>query len=41
MGRQAIAVGVLQAVVTTALVDVALVALHLARPDVLIRCPLR
>lgn len=35
MGRQAIAVGVLQAVVTTALVDVALVALHLARPDVI------
>ena len=28
MGRQAIAVGVLQAVVTTALVDAALVALH-------------
>ena len=40
MGRQAIAVGVLQAVVTTALVDVALVALHLARPDVIlaVRC---
>ncbi len=35
MGRQAIAVGVLQAVVTTALVDVAMVALHLARPDVI------
>jgi len=35
MGRQAIAVGVLQAVVTTALVDAALVALHLLRPDVI------
>ena len=35
MGRQAITVGILQAVVTTALVDVALVALHLIRPDII------
>ena len=35
MGKQAIAVGILQAVITTALVDVALVALHLLRPDVI------
>ena len=32
---QAITVGILQAVVTTALVDVALVALHLIRPDII------
>jgi len=35
MGKQAIAVGILQAVITTALVDVALVVLHLLRPDVI------
>ncbi|MGN0983478.1 MAG: cation:proton antiporter [Gemmiger sp.] len=35
MGRQAITVGVLQAVVTTALVDMALVALHFARPELI------
>ena len=35
MGRQAITVGILQAVVTTALVDLALVVLHLLRPDVI------
>lgn len=33
MGRQAITVGILQAVITTALVDVALVALHFINPD--------
>ena len=35
MGRQAITVGILQAVVTTALVDLALVVLHLLRPDII------
>ncbi len=35
MGRQAIAVGILQAVAATALVDVALLTLHLIRPDVI------
>ena len=35
MGRQAITVGILQAVVTTALVDVVLILLHLAFPSVL------
>ena len=35
MGRQAITVGVLQAVVTTALVDVVLILLHLAFPTAL------
>ena len=35
MGRQAITVGILQAVVTTALVDLALDVLHLLRPDVI------
>lgn len=35
MGRQAITVGILQAVTATALVDLALVLLHLARPDVI------
>ena len=35
MGRQAITVGILQAVVTTALADVALVVLHLIRPDII------
>ena len=33
MGKQAITVGILQAVITTALVDVALVALHFINPD--------
>ena len=33
MGRQAVTVGILQAVVTTVVVDVALIALHFARPD--------
>ena len=35
MGKQAITVGILQAVVTTLLVDVALVVLHLLRPDII------
>ncbi len=35
MGRQAITVGVLQAIFTTALVDCVLVALHFIRPDVI------
>ncbi len=35
MGRQAITVGILQAVFTTFLVDVALIALHFIRPDVI------
>ena len=35
MGRQAVTVGIAQAVITTALVDIALVALHFARPDVI------
>ena len=35
MGKQAITVGILQAVVTTLLVDAALVVLHLLRPDVI------
>ena len=35
MGKQAITVGILQAVITTALVDVALIALHLVNPDLL------
>ena len=35
MGRQAITVGILQAIITTVLVDIALVALHFARPDVI------
>ncbi|MCQ2452322.1 MAG: cation:proton antiporter [Oscillospiraceae bacterium] len=33
MGRQAIVVGILQAVVTTLLVDIALIALHFIMPD--------
>ena len=33
MGKQAITVGILQAVITTALVDAALVALHFINPD--------
>lgn len=35
MGRQAIVVGILQAVLTTVLVDVALVSLHLIKPDLI------
>ena len=35
MGRQAITVGILQAVMTTALVDAALVILHFIRPDII------
>lgn len=35
MGKQAITVGILQAVVTTGLADVALVILHLLRPDII------
>lgn len=35
MGKQAITVGILQAVVTTLVVDVALVVLHLLRPDII------
>lgn len=35
MGKQAIVIGILQAVFTTILVDVGLIALHLLRPDVL------
>ncbi len=35
MGRQAIVVGILQAVLTTVLVDAALVTLHLIKPDLI------
>ena len=35
MGKQVITVGILQAVVTTAMVDIVLVILHLIRPDVI------
>ena len=35
MGKQAIVIGILQAVITTALVDVALIALHMLRPDLI------
>ena len=35
MGRQAITVGILQAVITTVIVDIALIGLHFAFPDVL------
>ena len=35
MGRQAIVVGILQAVITTVMVDAALIALHIFRPDVI------
>ncbi len=35
MGRQAITVGILQAVGTTLLVDIALIMLHLLRPDII------
>ena len=35
MGKQAVTVGIAQAVITTALVDAALIALHFFRPDVI------
>lgn len=35
MGRQAITVGILQAVITTAFVDIALITLHFIAPDVI------
>ena len=35
MGRQALTVGIAQAVITTALVDVALIVLYFIRPDVI------
>ena len=35
MGKQAITVGILQAVITTVIVDLALVVLHLIRPDLI------
>ena len=35
MGKQAIIIGILQAVVTTAIVDIALIALHFAFPEVI------
>jgi len=35
MGKQAIIIGILQAVITTALVDVALIGLHILRPDLI------
>lgn len=35
MGKQAITIGILQAVVTTVLVDIALIALHFAMPNLL------
>ena len=35
MGRQAITVGIVQAVITTALVDIALITLHLLHPDMI------
>ena len=35
MGRQAITIGILQAVITTLVVDAALLALHFIRPDVI------
>lgn len=35
MGKQAITVGILQAVVTTIVVDIALIALHLIKPEIL------
>ena len=35
MGRQAIVVGILQAVIATVLVDVALIALHFIKPDLI------
>ena len=39
MGKQAITVGILQAVITTIVVDIALIVLHLINPA-LFRCPL-
>ena len=35
MGKQAITIGILQAVITTIVVDIALIALHLIKPDLL------
>lgn len=35
MGRQAISIGILQAVITTVAVDIALIAVHLVRPDII------
>ena len=35
MGKQAIVIGILQAVITTALVDVALIMLHMCKPDLI------
>lgn len=35
MGKQAIVIGILQAVITTALVDVALIGLHIIKPDLI------
>ena len=35
MGRQAIVIGILQAVITTVVVDIALVALHFIKPDLI------
>lgn len=35
MGKQAIVIGILQAVITTALVDVALIGLHMIKPDLI------
>lgn len=35
MGKQAITIGILQAVITTIVVDIALIALHLIKPDIL------
>lgn len=35
MGKQAITVGILQAVVTTVVVDIALIALHLIKPEII------
>ena len=35
MGKQAIVIGVLQAVITTAVVDVALIGLHMIKPDLI------
>jgi len=35
MGKQAITIGILQAVITTIVVDIALIALHLIKPEIL------
>ena len=35
MGKQAITVGILQAVITTVIVDIALIALHFIKPDII------